>query len=81
MNTDYRPTNSWDFRLQAAKLGELVSARSLTALSLTVGLIALLATLATLLAPPLQAQSLTDFVSNANRSVTSDSVALVVSRQ
>ena len=52
MNTDYRPTNSWDFRLRAAKLGELVSVRSLAALSLTVALIALLATLATLLAPP-----------------------------
>ena len=52
MNTDYRPTNSWDFRLRAAKLGELVSVRSLAALSLTVALIALLATLATLLARP-----------------------------
>ena len=29
MNTDYRPTNSWDFRLRAAKLGELMSVRSL----------------------------------------------------
>ena len=46
MNTDYRPTNSWDFRLRAAKLGELVNVRSLAALSLTVALIALLATLA-----------------------------------
>ena len=51
MNTDYRPTNSWDFRLRAAKLGQLVSVRSLAALSLTVALIALLATLATLSAP------------------------------
>ena len=64
MNTDYRPTNSWDFRLRAAKLGELMSVRSLATLTLTVALIALLATLATLLAPPLQAQSLTTFVSN-----------------
>ena len=62
MNTDYRPTNSRDFRLRAAKVGELVSMRSLAALSLTVALIALLATLATLLATPLQAQSLTTFV-------------------
>ena len=60
MNTDYRPTNSWDFRLRAAKLGELVSVRSLAALSLTVALIALLATLATLLATPLQAQTTTE---------------------
>ena len=71
MNTDYRPTNSWDFRLRAAKLGELMSVRSLATLSLMVTLIALLATLAT----PLQAQSLHSFVDNANRSVTSDSVA------
>ena len=72
MNTDYRRTNSWDFRLRAAKLGELVSVRSLAALSLTVALLALLAllaTLATLLAPPLQAQSLTTFVSNTDLSV------------
>ena len=75
MNTDYRPTNSWDFRLRAAKLGELVSMRPLAALSLTVALIALLATLAALLAPPLQAQSLTLFVSNANQSGISDSDA------
>ena len=68
MNTDYRPTNSWDFRLRAAKLGELMSVRSLAALSLTVALIALLATLATLLAPPLQAQSLTTFVTNSGGS-------------
>ena len=68
MNTDYRPTNSWDFRLRAAKLGELVSMRSLAALSLTVALIALLVTLATLLAPPLQAQSLTTFVGNTSGS-------------
>ena len=67
MNTDYRPTNSWDFRLRAAKLGELMSVRSLATLTLTVALIALLATLATLLATPLQAQSLTTFVSNANQ--------------
>ena len=67
MNTDYRPTNSWDFRLRAAKLGELMSVRSLATLTLTVALIALLATLATLLAPPLQAQSIThEFVSNLN---------------
>ena len=66
MNTDYRPTNSWDFRLRAAKLGELMSVRSLATLTLTVALIALLATLATLLATPLQAQSLTTFVSNTN---------------
>ena len=69
MNTDYRPTNSWDFRLRAAKLGELMSVRSLATLTLTVALIALLATLATLLAPPLQAQSLTTFVSNTNHSL------------
>ena len=49
INTDYRPTNSWDFRLRAAKLGELMSVRSLATLTLTVALIALLATLATLL--------------------------------
>ena len=49
MNTDYRPTNSWDFRLRAAKLGELMSVRSLATLTLTVALIALLATLAALL--------------------------------
>ena len=73
MNTDYRPTNSWDFRLRAAKLGQLVSVRSLSALSLTVALIALLATLATLLAAPLQAQSLTTFVGNASGSGTADS--------
>ena len=64
MNTDYRPTNSWDFRLRAAKVGG-VSVRSLAALSLTV---ALLATLATLLATPLQAQSLTTFVDNSGTS-------------
>ena len=52
MNTDYRPTNSWDFRLRAAKVGGM-SVRSLAALSLTVALIALLATLAALSAPPL----------------------------
>ena len=70
MNTDYRPTNSWDFRLRAAKLGELMSVRSLATLTLTVALIALLATLATLLATPLQAQSLHHVSStNANRSV------------
>ena len=68
MNTDYRPTNSWDFRLRAAKLGELVSVRSLAALSLTVALIALLATLAALQALPLQAQSLTTFVGNTGGS-------------
>ena len=73
MNTDYRPTNSWDFRLRAAKLGELMSVRSLATLSLTVTLIALLATLATLLAPPLQAQSLTTFVDNASSSASVDS--------
>ena len=73
MNTDYRPTNSWDFRLRAAKLGELVSVRSLAALTLTVALIALLATLATLLAAPLQAQSLTTFVDNASSSASVDS--------
>ena len=73
MNTDYRPTNSWDFRLRAAKLGELVSVRSLAALSLTVALIALLAALATLLAAPLQAQSLTTFVDNASSSASVDS--------
>ena len=67
MNTDYRPTNSWDFRLRAAKLGELMSVRSLATLTLTVALIALLATLATLLATPLQAQSLTTFRHNSNR--------------
>ena len=67
MNTDYRPTNSWDFRLRAAKLGELMSVRSLATLTLTVALIALLATLATLLAPPLQAQSLTTFVDQRGR--------------
>ena len=67
MNTDYRPSNSWDFRLRAAKLGELMSVRSLATLTLTVALIALLATLATLLAPPLQAQSIThEFVNNVN---------------
>ena len=65
MNTDYRPTNSWDFRLRAAKVGG-VSVRSLAALSLTVALLALLATMATLLAPPLQAQSLTTFVNNTS---------------
>ena len=48
MNTDYRPSNSWDFRLRAAKLGELMSVRSLATLTLTVALIALLATLAAL---------------------------------
>ena len=65
MNTDYRPTNSWDFRLRAAKLGELMSVRSLATLTLTVALIALLATLAALSAPPLQAQSIThEFVNN-----------------
>ena len=72
MNTDYRPTNSWDFRLRAAKLGGM-SMRSLTALSLTVALIALLATLATLLATPLQAQSLTTFVTNTSGSGAADS--------
>ena len=72
INTDYRPTNSWDFRLRAAKLGELVSVRSLAALTLTVALIALLATLATLLAPPLQAQSLTTFVTNTHGSASLD---------
>ena len=51
MNTDYRPTNSWDFRLRAAKLHK-GSTRFLAALSLTVALIALLAALAALLAPP-----------------------------
>ena len=65
MNTDYRPTNSSDSRLRAAKVGELVSVRSLAALSLTVALIALLAILATLMTPPLQAQSLTTFVGNS----------------
>ena len=73
MNTDYRPTNSWDFRLRAAKVGELVSVRSLAALSLTVALIALLATLAALSAPPLQAQSLIGFVYNGNQLASSDS--------
>ena len=73
MNTDYRPTNSWDFRLRAAKVGELVSMRSLAALSLMVALIALLATLAALSAPPLQAQSLTTFVGNTSGSGTADS--------
>ena len=68
MNTNYRRTNSWVFRLRAAKLG-VVSVRSLAALSLTVAFLALLATLATLLAPPLQAQSLTTFVSNTDLSV------------
>ena len=72
MNTDYRPTNSWDFRLRAAKLGGM-SVRSLAALSLTVALIALLATLAALLAPPLQAQSLTTFVDNTIGGSTSRS--------
>ena len=67
MNTDYRPTNSWDFRLRAAKVGG-VSVRSLAALSLTVALIALLATLAALSAPPLQAQSLTTFVTHTSTS-------------
>ena len=43
MNTDYRPTNSWDFRLRAAKVGGVLSMRSLAALSLTVALLALLA--------------------------------------
>ena len=70
MNTDYRPTNSWDFRLRAAKLGELVSVRSLAALSLTVALIALLATLAALLAPPLQAQTTGPTEVPANWSLT-----------
>ena len=73
MNTDYRPTNSWDFRLRAAKLGELMSVRSLATLTLTVALIALLATLAALSAPPLQAQSLTTFVGNTSGSGTADS--------
>ena len=73
MNTDYRPTNSWDFRLRAAKLGELMSVRSLATLTLTVALIALLATLAALLALPLQAQSLTTFVGNTGGSGTADS--------
>ena len=73
MNTDFRPTNSWDFRLRAAKLGELMSVRSLATLTLTVALIALLVTLATLLAPPLQAQSLTTFVGNTSGSGTADS--------
>ena len=72
MNTDYRPTNSWDFRLRAAKVGGM-SVRSLATLTLTVALIALLATLATLLATPLQAQSLHSFVDNKNQSVSSDS--------
>ena len=57
MNTDYRPTNNWDFRLRAAKVGEVLSMRSLAALSLTVALIALLITVGSLQAPPLQAQS------------------------
>ena len=47
--------------------------RSLAALSLTVALIALLAALATLLAPPLQAQSLHSFVDNANNVAALDS--------
>ena len=72
MNTDYRPTNSWDFRLRAAKVGG-VRVRSLAALSLTVALIALLATLATFLATPLQAQSLIGFVDNATQIASSDS--------
>ena len=57
MNTDYRPTNSWDFRLRAAKVGGVLSMRSLAALSLTVALLALLITVGSLQAPPLQAQS------------------------
>ena len=70
MNTDYRPTNSWDFRLRAAKLGELVSVRSLAALSLTVALLAFLATLAALQAPPLQAQTVITLVSNTHQDVS-----------
>ena len=73
MNTDCRPTNSWDFRLRATKVGGVLSMRSLAALSLTVALIALLATLATLPAPPLQAQSLGTFVSNTGGSGVLDS--------
>ena len=76
MNTDYRPTNSWDFRLRAAKVGELVSMRSLAALSLTVALIALLATLATLLAPPLQAQTTTEVEVPSNWSLTPPGLAV-----
>ena len=37
MNRDFRRTNGWNFRLRAAKIGE-VSVRSLAALSLTVAL-------------------------------------------
>ena len=73
MNTDYRPTNSWDSRLRAAKLG-VVSVRSLAALSLTVALLALLATLAALPATPLQAQSLTTFVDNLGTGSSTTSV-------
>ena len=76
MNTDYRPTNSWDFRLRAAKLGELVSVRSLAALSLTVALIALLVTLAALQAPPLQAQTPSPTEVPSNWSLTPPSLAV-----
>ena len=61
MSRDCRRPDHWDFRLRSAKVGGGVSVRSLVALSLTV---AFLATSAALLAPPLQAQSLTTLVSN-----------------
>ena len=51
-----------------------MSVRSLAALSLTV---ALLATLAALLAPPLQAQSLTTFASSTHLSSTGSSGAFI----
>ena len=51
--------------------------RSLAALSLTVALMALMATLAALLAPPLQAQSLTTFASSTHLSSTGSSGAFI----